>query len=108
MMGRGMTRKVEKGVLGGNSSGGLNGFGSLTVPAGPVFYPTEEEFKDPLEYIYKIRPEAEPYGICKIVPPKSWKPPFALDMDLFTFPTKLQAIHQLQARSAPCDPRLLD
>ncbi|KAL0297641.1 UNVERIFIED_CONTAM: Lysine-specific demethylase 5A, partial [Sesamum radiatum] len=26
-------------------------------------------------------------------------------MDLFTFPTKLQAIHQLQARSAPCDPK---
>ncbi|PIN05226.1 hypothetical protein CDL12_22235 [Handroanthus impetiginosus] len=106
MMGRGRTRKVETGVLGGNSSGGLaSGCGSLNVPAGPVFYPTEEEFKDPLEYIYKIRPEAEPYGICKIVPPTSWKPPFALDMNSFTFPTKSQAIHQLQARCAPCDPR---
>ncbi|KAG8382234.1 hypothetical protein BUALT_Bualt05G0055700 [Buddleja alternifolia] len=106
MMGRGKKKKVEKGVLGGNSSGGLiSGCGSLNVPAGPVFHPSEEEFKDPLEYIYKIRPEAEPYGICKIVPPKSWKPPFALDMDKFKFPTKSQAIHQLQARCAPCDPK---
>ncbi|KAK6117074.1 hypothetical protein DH2020_049119 [Rehmannia glutinosa] len=106
MMGGGRTRKVEKGVLGGSPSGGLSsGCGSLNVPTGPVFYPSEEEFKDPLEYIYKIRPEAEPYGICKIVPPRSWKPPFALDRDSFTFPTKSQAIHQLQARCAPCDPK---
>ncbi|XP_051119104.1 lysine-specific demethylase JMJ17 [Andrographis paniculata] len=103
-MGRGRTRKVEKVVSGGSGGGGeLSGCGSLNVPSGPVFYPSEEEFKDPLEYIYKIRPEAEPYGICKIVPPKSWDPPFALDMEKFTFPTKSQAIHQLQARSAPCD-----
>ncbi|KAK6130062.1 hypothetical protein DH2020_036189 [Rehmannia glutinosa] len=77
----------------------------LVMDERPVFYPSEEEFKDPLEYIYKIRPEAEPYGICKIVPPRSWKPPFALDRDSFTFPTKSQAIHQLQARCAPCDPK---
>ncbi|KAH6777584.1 transcription factor jumonji domain-containing protein [Perilla frutescens var. frutescens] len=106
-MGRGRARKVEKGVLGGGDGGLLSesSSGSLNVPAGPVFYPSEEEFKDPLEYIYKIRPEAEPYGICKIVPPASWKPPFALDKDSFTFATKSQAIHQLQARCAPCDPK---
>ncbi|KAL3619294.1 hypothetical protein CASFOL_036864 [Castilleja foliolosa] len=102
MMGRGKTRKIEKGVLGGSLSSDI---GSLRVPAGPVFFPTEEEFKDPLEYIYKIRPEAEPYGICKIVPPTNWKPPFALDKDSFEFPTKSQAIHQLQARCAACDPK---
>ncbi|XP_057775815.1 lysine-specific demethylase JMJ17 isoform X2 [Salvia miltiorrhiza] len=103
----GRTRKVEKGVLGGGSGGLLGGSDceSLNVPSGPVFYPSEEEFKDPLKYIYKIRPEAEPYGICKIVPPVSWKPPFALDMESFTFGTKTQAIHQLQARCAPCDPK---
>lgn len=102
MMGRGRVRKIEKEVLGGGLS---SGYGSLNVPSGPVFYPSEEEFKDPLEYLYKIRPEAEPYGICKIVPPSSWKPPFALDMESFRFPTKSQAIHQLQARCAPCDPK---
>ncbi|KAL6547915.1 hypothetical protein OROHE_009620 [Orobanche hederae] len=104
MLGKGRTRKVEKGVIGGSLKGGVSSdCGSLNVPAGPVYYPSEEEFKDPLEYIYKIRPEAERYGICKIVPPTSWKPPFALDMDSFKFPTKSQAIHQLQARCAPCD-----
>ncbi|KAG9145128.1 hypothetical protein Leryth_008916 [Lithospermum erythrorhizon] len=106
-MGKGKTRAVEKGVigqqnaLGVGTSSSLNG--SLDIPSGPVYYPNEEEFKDPLSYIYKIRPEAEKYGICKIVPPESWKPPFALDLDSFTFPTKTQAIHQLQARVASCD-----
>ncbi|KAI3421506.1 uncharacterized protein J3R85_012198 [Psidium guajava] len=98
-MGKGRPRAVEKGVL----RQSLGASPPLNVPPGPVFFPTEEEFSDPLEYIHKIRPEAEPYGVCKIVPPKSWKPPFALDLDKFTFPTKTQAIHQLQARPAACD-----
>ena len=53
----------------------------LDVPSAPVFYPTVEEFEanNPMEYIKKIRPIAEPYGICKIVPPKGWNPaPFCM------------------------------
>ncbi|PON84593.1 Autoimmune regulator [Trema orientale] len=100
-MGKGRPRAVEKGVLGQNSS--VSSSGSLGISSGPVYHPSEDEFRDPLEYIYRIRPEAEPYGICKIVPPKSWKPPFALNLDSFTFPTKTQAIHQLQVRPAACD-----
>ncbi|XP_022928863.1 lysine-specific demethylase 5A isoform X1 [Cucurbita moschata] len=100
-MGKGRPRAVEKGVLGQNLS--VCSSTSLNIPSGPAFYPTEDEFRDPLEYIYKIRPEAEPYGICRIVPPKNWKPPFALRLDSFTFPTKTQAIHQLQVRPAACD-----
>ncbi|KAK3434357.1 hypothetical protein EUGRSUZ_D01851 [Eucalyptus grandis] len=98
-MGKGRPRAVEKGVL--RQSPGASP--SPNVQPGPVFCPTEEEFRNPLEYIDKIRPEAEPYGVCKIVPPASWKPPFALDLAGFTFPTKTQAIHQLQARPAACD-----
>uniref|UniRef100_A0A7N0VHE2 Uncharacterized protein n=2 Tax=Kalanchoe fedtschenkoi TaxID=63787 RepID=A0A7N0VHE2_KALFE len=100
-MGKGKPRSVEKGVLGQNYKALPSG--CLNIPSGPVYYPTEEEFEDPLEYIDKIRPEAEPYGICKIVPPKTWKPPFALDLTSFSFPTKTQAIHQLQVRPPSWD-----
>lgn len=105
-MGKGRPRAVEKG-------GGLLGQisatnGSMNITPAPVYYPTVEEFKDPLEFIYKIRPEAETFGICKIVPPEGWKPPFALDVDSFSFPTKTQAIHQLQARPASCDSKTFE
>uniref|UniRef100_A0A7S4IRS9 JmjC domain-containing protein n=1 Tax=Odontella aurita TaxID=265563 RepID=A0A7S4IRS9_9STRA len=69
-----------------------------TVPAGPTFYPTVEEFEgNPLHYIEKIRPIAEKYGICKIVPPAGWNPPFSVDMnETKKFQTKEQLIHRLQ------------
>lgn len=36
----------------------------------PVFNPTSQEWRDPLEYIAKIKPIGEKAGICKIIPPK--------------------------------------
>jgi hypothetical protein len=39
----------------------------------PTFCPTEEEFQRPLQYIQSIAPRAEPFGMCKIIPPSSWK-----------------------------------
>ena len=36
-----------------------------TIPFGPTFYPTVEEFSgDPLVYLETIRSEAEKYGKC--------------------------------------------
>ncbi|KAF4526573.1 hypothetical protein B566_EDAN009589, partial [Ephemera danica] len=45
-------------------------FGFKRPPEAPVFRPTEEEFKNPFEYIAKIRDVASLAGICKIKPPK--------------------------------------
>ncbi|XP_010695167.1 lysine-specific demethylase JMJ17 isoform X2 [Beta vulgaris subsp. vulgaris] len=107
-MGKGRPRAVERGGGLGQVSASCSTDGVMNITPAPVYYPTEEEFKDPLEFIYKIRPDAEPFGICKIVPPKNWKPPFALDLNSFSFPTKTQAIHQLQARPASCDSKTFE
>lgn len=48
----------------------------------PCYYPTAEEFMEPLKFIESIRPEAEKAGICKIIPPEGWKPTFALDTEV--------------------------
>lgn len=71
----------------------------LNLPQAPAFRPTAEEFQDPLAYIASIQPIAEPFGICRVVPPEGWKPPFALDKDSFKFPTRVQCVHALQHRA---------
>lgn len=67
-------------------------------PEAPVFRPSLEDFDRPLKYIASIRPEAEPYGICKVIPPAGWKPPFVLDRSKFRFKTRIQSVHELQER----------
>ncbi|MCL7024368.1 hypothetical protein MKW94_002422 [Papaver nudicaule] len=70
----------------------------------PVFYPTEEEFNDTLKYIDSIRSKAEPYGICRIVPPSSWKPPCPLKenstWENSKFFTRVQRVDKLQNRNS--------
>ncbi|XP_041028922.1 lysine-specific demethylase JMJ18-like [Juglans microcarpa x Juglans regia] len=72
------------------------------IDEAPVFYPTIEEFEDTLGYITKIRPKAEPYGICRIVPPSSWIPPCPLKerdiWDHVKFSTRIQQVDLLQNR----------
>ena len=73
------------------------------IPPCPQYFPTEEEWNngDPLEYINKIRPEAEKFGLANIVPPKSWQPKFCLpNKDFMRFRTRIQAINELQNRPA--------
>jgi len=70
----------------------------MSVPPCPTYRPTKEEFADPLEYIKKIRREAERYGICKIIPPKDWKPPFNLDFRKTRITTRRQRVDRLQVR----------
>ena len=74
-------------------------FDQTTLDA-PVFYPTLDEFHDPISYINKIRPLSEIAGICKIVPPKDWNPPVLLHYKkLIGFPTKLQKLNNLDAET---------
>ena len=50
----------------------------------PTFYPTADEFRDPMEYLRKVGEEGrgKEYGMCKIVPPEGWQMPFVLDTEV--------------------------
>lgn len=52
----------------------------------PTFYPTLEEFADPLRYIGWVGEpsggKGKEYGIVKIVPPEGWAPDFVLDQEV--------------------------
>lgn len=52
----------------------------------PEYYPTMEEFKDPMAYIRSISDEAKNYGICKVVPPAEWEMPFVTDTEVRGLP----------------------
>ncbi len=65
-------------------------------PSIPVFHPSTQEFKDPVAYLSSIRQQAEPFGMCKIVPPSGWRPSFAINKEQCTLPTRIQALHMLQ------------
>jgi len=70
------------------------------VPPVPTYHPSEAEWADPLAFVASIRAEGERYGIVRIVPPASWKPPFSLpNKDALRFPTRIQALHELQHRA---------
>ncbi|EMC93773.1 hypothetical protein BAUCODRAFT_567336 [Baudoinia panamericana UAMH 10762] len=66
------------------------------IPEAPTYYPTEEEFRDPMEYMRKIAPEGSKYGIVKIVPPESWNPPFAINTERFHFRTRRQELNSVE------------
>lgn len=68
------------------------------VPDAPIFRPTDQEFAlGPLAYVAKIRPLAEPFGICKIIPPKSFRPTFDVDVHRFKFTPRVQRLNELEA-----------
>ncbi|KAF5021326.1 hypothetical protein F66182_6626 [Fusarium sp. NRRL 66182] len=62
----------------------------------PTYCPTEEEWRDPFEYLRKIAPEAKNFGICKIIPPESWNPDFAIDTEKFHFRTRKQELNSVE------------
>lgn len=66
------------------------------IEEAPSYSPTEEEWADPLVYIRKISREASKYGICKIIPPDSWNPDFAIDTERFHFRTRKQELNSVE------------
>ncbi|PKI45365.1 hypothetical protein CRG98_034169 [Punica granatum] len=61
----------------------------------PVYYPTKEEFEDPLVYLQKIAPVASKFGICKIVSPLTAVPAgvvFMKEKAGLKFTTRLQPL----------------
>ncbi|DBA00500.1 TPA: hypothetical protein N0F65_002743, partial [Lagenidium giganteum] len=68
-------------------------------PPCPVFYPTAEEFRHPLKYISSIRHIGMQAGICKIVPPKGWQPPFAINEKTFRFRTRVQQLNCIEGHT---------
>ncbi|KAL8107642.1 lysine-specific demethylase JMJ13-like isoform X1 [Apium graveolens] len=62
----------------------------------PVYYPSKEEFEDPLVYLQKIGPEASKYGICKIVSPLNASVPAGVvlmkEKTGFKFTTRVQPL----------------
>lgn len=62
----------------------------------PTYRPTDDEWRDPFEYIRKISPEASKYGMCKIIPPDSWNPDFAIDTEV------RKIFHSTQGYGACC------
>lgn len=60
----------------------------------PTFFPSVEEFADPLNYIRSISDRAQQYGICKVIPPDSWTMPFVTDTEVNKFP-----FHSISARN---------
>ena len=71
----------------------------VELPEAPCFRPTAEEWADPLRYIAAIRQQAEPYGLCRVVPPGDWAPPVAVEKEALQFRTLVQRVHELQERA---------
>ncbi|XP_010321827.1 putative lysine-specific demethylase JMJ16 isoform X2 [Solanum lycopersicum] len=65
----------------------------------PVLHPTEEEFKDTLKYVASILPHVKQYGVCRIVPPSSWRPPCRIEEEdtRCGVNTRIQRISDLQS-----------
>jgi len=63
----------------------------------PVLYPSEEEFENPIEYLSKpnIKALGDQFGMVKISPPSSFKPPLSINEDKFSFIPRIQKLKEL-------------
>lgn len=66
----------------------------------PTFHATEKDFQDPFEFFDRIRPAAEKFGLCRIVPPSSFKPDCKVSDDM-RFTADNQYVHRMFHRWGP-------
>lgn len=66
----------------------------------PVFRPTEKEFADPMEFFDRISPIAARFGICRVIPPPSFKPECKISDDM-RFTSYNQYVHKMLHRWGP-------
>ncbi|KAF7987658.1 hypothetical protein HCN44_003521 [Aphidius gifuensis] len=78
----------------------LNKGESARLVDAPTFHPSEKDFQDPFEYIDKIRPIAEKFGICRVVPPSNFKPDCKVSDDM-RFTAYNQYVHRMMHRWGP-------
>ena len=66
------------------------------IPEVPIYRCSEEEFREPVLLLQKLRELGyEKYGCVKLVPPKSFKPPFSFDGNGKSLTTRKQVLQQL-------------
>lgn len=66
----------------------------------PVFRPTEKEFQDPIEFLNRITPIAARFGLCRIIPPSTFKPECKISDDM-RFTAYNQYVHKMLHRWGP-------
>ncbi|CDH15710.1 related to Histone demethylase JHD2 [Zygosaccharomyces bailii ISA1307] len=63
----------------------------------PVISPSEEEFANPIDYLSQPRIQrlGHLYGMVKLIPPQSFKPPFSINKESFKFHVRVQNLSEL-------------
>ncbi|CCH44977.1 hypothetical protein BN7_4555 [Wickerhamomyces ciferrii] len=59
----------------------------------PTYYPTEEQFKDPMGFIESINDVGMKYGAVKIIPPPNYDPGFSMDLSRLKFRAAKQSLN---------------
>ncbi|XP_051999847.1 protein Jumonji isoform X2 [Xyrauchen texanus] len=79
---------------------GKRGAEVMEVTEVPGFYPSTQEFHDPLAYMDFVRGQAEPCGLYRVVPPAGWRPECKLKEEM-RFVSYVQHVHKLGKRWGP-------